>query len=446
MVAAISVSLNPRPSGGAGTSIYAGRIDDFDENTKLRGNLWYGQPAQLGECQKMITDGHVRAARDMVVDPVAGATWDTRPGGKRPVDIEAAAFVKWALTELLPWRQIVAGAMRDYMPAGFALGEYTTDVRRLPAGRFPLHPNKDKGVVVTGFYLRPPWSVHSWGQNEADPTKIDHVEQWVQGSDHEEAGPRKISARNLVRFTWEQAGADYEGSPIFRSIYGPWFIKRLLMRIEATGHEKNHVPMPVAIKPENSNPADDKKVEKILSAWRAHERGNIVLPHGYELSWSEHGQQTNIGATIERCNFDIAHVVGGGFNLLGRNTTGSYALAGTQKGTFDLTLNKHAAFIEDCFNIGLDGHSLVGDLVTLNYGEDVAPVRLVARNMPTVDWLKVWPVVKALKDSDLIRGDDRLEELAREVMQLPERDPDTQRAAFRPAPEPAPKKEEEVPA
>jgi hypothetical protein len=382
----------------------------------------------------MLTSSHVRAARDTVVDPVVAAGWDFEPGGSRPKDKEAARYCRWVFLQRLPWKQYLGNAMRAYLRDGFAIVEKREGMVPLPPGRFPLHNLKTHGAVITRLHVRPGWSITDWYQHPDDGTMLVGVRQWLQGSDQEKPGHVDISSSRFIRYSWEQEGANYEGLAPQRSAYGPWFIMRLLTRIEAQGHERNHMAMPVARRVEQSGGSedDDKKLEKALANWRAHEKGNAILPFGYELQWSEHGQQTNIAATIATCKFDIAHNYLTGFMLIagnGVNNAGSHALAGTQKGQYELGLTKHADFACTVHNFGLDGWSIVERIVRLNYGDDVAIPTLVYRYLPTVDFLKVLPILAMMRDKKIVRPgrkefDARLEQYALQGLKAPEPDPE----------------------
>lgn len=427
MVAALQVALHEQPVGGAGTSVWAGIVDDLDENNLTRGERWRGEPGVLGEAQKMLTDPHVRAARDVLVDPVAAAEYDFEPGAGTPRALEIADYCRHVLLERIPWRRHVGDTLRGYTKDGFAIVEKTEAIAPISQTRFPLHPMGGQGVVISGLYYRPGSSIAAWRQREGNAGQLRAVTQYLSGSDVERAGFVDIPSDRFIRFTWEQEGADFEGHAPQRSSWGPWYVKRLLTKLEAMGHERNHIAMPLArpIDMGAGSDDDDKKLSKALSNWRAHEKGHAILPFGYELIWSQHGQQTNIAATIARCNFDIAHNYLSGFMLLGTNATGSYALAGTQKGQYDLSLGKHADFLCDVHNFGLDGWSIVERIVRLNYGPDAEIPRLVVRYLPTVDWEKVLPQLATMVEKKIITRDKRLELFARRGLKAPAPEPET---------------------
>ena len=124
--------------------------------------------------------------------------------------------------------------------------------------------------------------------------------------------------------------------------------------------------------------------------------------------------------------------------LLGKQGTdhGSRALAQTQAGQYALSLDVHGAFHEDVINGGLDGWSIIERLVRLNYGADVALPQLVVRNMPTVDWMAVLPVLFKGVECGAIKPDFALDVFSRRVTRAPQPDVDTrdEYAASKPTP------------
>ncbi len=381
----------------------------------------------------MVRDAHVRRSITGVVSPVVGASWDFEPGAKDDAAKEAADWQRFCWLECLPWaamqKRLLTGTLRD----GHHIEEVTDKIQPFSSSRFPRHPNAKQGLglIPTGIHERPSNTIEHWHQQKRFPERLFSAEQWIQGSDREEAGYRPILSNRLIRSAWEQEGADFTGFAPLRSAYGPWKIKRLLMVVEAMAHEKHHMGLATVTLPEDADPSDDEeaKLGKILSEIRANEKGYLILRGGYEFEWkSVNGLTTNINQTIERCNHDIAHNLGTGFMLLGtRSASGSYSLASTHEGQYNISLELYARFIENIFNVGLDGFSLIQRFHDANYGPGVARPRLVARHMPTVDYTKIFPQAVNLANSGGLTWDDGTEQFARGVMRFPEHDPATAR-------------------
>lgn len=419
-----------RARGAAGTLIAGGIIDDVDQNTDLRGDRWYGSPGKIGIAEKMLRDAHVKMSLDAIGGPLRAASWGFEPSSKSAIDIEVAKFCEWAFFECIGWDQALRNILK-YKYAGFSLVEMTDDAAKVPVDRFPLHPGGGAGVCVTGLHHRPAWSVYGWEQSKANPLQMEAFTQWVIGSDAERSGFRKVPASRTLRFTENQDGANFAGLSTLRSAYGPWKIKHILMIVEGIKHERQGAGIPSIKLPEGATDEDIDTAQTILAEMRAHEKGFLILPHGYEFEWqtTSSGDGTAISEAIERCNRDIAFNVAAGFMLLGlTGKTGSFALANSQQGQFEIGLESDARFIAEVFNRGADGWSPVERIVRMNYGEEVGLPRMIARNMPTRDWSKVLPVVHNLAMSRNLTPDDRTEAFIRDVLRMPQREPETARA------------------
>lgn len=426
--------IRPRPTGGAGTQIYGGLLTDNNEhNTDLEGDKWYGSPTKAGIADKMIRDAHCRMSMEYVTGPLRAASWEFEPQGDKAVDKEAADFLNWCFFRRLSFDSFLREVL-TYKVYGFSMFEVTDNVEPIPR-KFKRHPGNGQGVVITGFHNRPAWTTHRWIQSKKDPRHLRGWEQWLLGSDGEKPGLRFVNAGRLLRFTENMQGSAFSGFPTLRSAYGPWKVKLTLAVVEAMSHERMHMGTPTIRLPEGAADEDIDTAAEILGAMRANEKGYLVLPFGFEFSWEtvSKGDGTAISETIERANRDIAMNVGAGFMMLGlTGQTGSYALATSQQGQFEIGLETDARFIADTINNGADGWSPVERLTRMNYGDKVEVPRLVVRNMPTRDWSKVLPVVHNLSVSKLITPDDVTEEFIRDVLRLPQRDPETERVSAAP--------------
>lgn len=426
----IDAQPRSRILGGAGTRITWHQISDLDENTEVRGNKWYGTASTLGLAGKMLRDAHVRKSVDAIIDPIIGAAWDFEPGGKSALDIEVADYCRYNFFERNRWSDILRQHL-SYVAYGFSLLEITDEPVTIPTSRFRAHPGGGTGIVISGMHHRPAWTVDGWIQSTRDPSKLFAVSQWVQGSDAEQARFATIFADRLVRATWGQEGANFAGLAPLRGAYGPWKIKRLMMVIEAIFHERTHAGLPT-IKQTVQEAGSEEEIQDaqtILAEVRANEKGFLYLPYGFEFEWNTVQNTTNIGETIERANRDIAYNLGVAWMLLGSiGTSGSFALASTQRGQYEIQEDNHARFVEDNFNTTPDGWSPIERLVRLNYGSDAAIPRLVARNMPTTDWSKILPITHNLTISGHITPDERTESFMRAIMKMPQRDQASERA------------------
>ncbi len=419
-----SSSPRSRPSGGAGTRITSGEIESLDENRRANGREWRGRPGELGTAQKMLTNVYVGASRDGVVDLVVRAAWGFEPGDDTPAAKEAAAFQHWMWFEHQPWKRLIGRIGRNVCSFGHSIEELTDESRTFTMDRFPLHPGTGRGIVVTGLHERPSWSIERWNQHPNHPERLASVTQMISGSDQEKYREQEITSDRFLRMTWQQEAAGFMGNAIQRRQLGPWYVLRLLSKIELLTHNKNHQPVPVVTRSENANEDDDKKMAKGISRWQADERAYIELPFGYGLDLVKSSPGTAIREAKQDCKFDIFQNVGLGFLMHGQgNTHGSFALADVQNAHGMSRLDVFADFLCDGFNFGFDGWAPVPYYHELNYGPDVACPRMVVRHMPTVDFSSILPI---LYDGVEIGAVDPrgLDAFSREVMRAP-RNPET---------------------
>lgn len=419
----------PSPVGGTGTQLFGGFLDDLDQNPELRGSKWYGESGTIGVAGRMMRDGHVRRSFAALTKPIRAAVWDIKAASSSDIDREIADYVRWNLFEsTIKWDQVLRGA-QYHLRDGFSLLEVTDDVVSVPKDRFPLHPGQGSGIAITGFHQRPACTVHRWLQSKANTAQIDGIEQWLAGSDNEPLGTVTIPADRLLRFTYEQEGASYAGFSALRSAYGAWKTKLSFLVLDAIRNERMAVGTPRITLPEEAGEEEIAVAQTILAEMRSHEKGYLILPFGFEFKWETAAaadQAAAIATCIERCNRDIAFNVGAGFMLLGiSGDTGSFALATTQQGQYQIELDTEARFLSDVFNSGSDGWSPIERIVRLNYGSDAALPRIVVRNMPTRDWSKIMPVVHNMITSGGIWVDEPFRGHVREVLGLPPEDPAT---------------------
>lgn len=415
--------------GGAGTLITAGVLEDLDPNPEVRGRNWYGEPGKKGIGEKMMIDPHVRQSVEYVIAPLIAGTWRFRPASDAPIDREIAAFNNYAWLECMPWKRIIRSIVRGYVRDGFYMPELTEDFRTISKDRFPNHPGDGRAVIPTGLHERPAWSITRFNPSKSNPAQLASVEQWLRGGDAEKSGRREIPADRLLRFTWDQDGANFAGMPILRSAFQPWKIKMILLTIDSIKHDRMGVGLPVVTLGEDADEADVRAAELLGGELRANEKGYAVLTDGDKLEWLEGGKGgSELDLAISRCNIDIAMNVAAGFMLLSlQQGPGSQALAGTQQGQHHLGIVGHGEFATSVFNFGSDGWSPVERITRLNYGPDVAVPMLEVRHLPTRNWLDV---VKSVYDgarSSVIRLDEETETEVRAILQLNPFNPATAR-------------------
>lgn len=449
-----------RRIAGSGTSITAGLLNDVENNPDLQGTKWYGEGGSIGISGKMMRDAHVRKSIDYVTDPLRAATWNFKPASTSPLHMEQARYCNWNFFVRLPWDWIVKRIVSDYTVDGFSCSEVTDDYADIPRDRFPLHPGRGRGVVVTGIHQIPGNTVYRWFPKSENSLELDHIQQWQPYNDVERVGFRDVPADRILRLTYDQKGSYFAGMALLRSAYGAWKMKKTFEVIDAIKHERRGVGTPHVILPEEVSEEDIEAAERTLEQMRTNAKGYAIFPFGFTLAWDTGGKSTgtDTNVAISRCDIAIAHNVSAGFMLLGlTGGSGSYGLSFTQKSQYHLSTVGHSKFVGSAFTLGCDGWSPVHRLLELNYGRVDEVPTLEARNLPTRDWAEVLPQLINSKNANLITADDPLEDELRDIFQVGPRDPSTARGPTQateqpqadshnrivPAPEPEPEEPEE---
>lgn len=428
--AASSALARPRSTArtGAGTRISSGFVDTLENNHEVKSEKWRGTPWKLGVANTMIRDPHVAQIVNGAVSVLTSGSWRFRPASPAPIDREVADFLSWCFFECLPWHRDLRSIYRGALINGFHIVEPLEGNRAVPVDRFPNHPGKGVGVVPTALRDVPARTIYRWKQKQRDPSKLEAIEQWLPGSDAEASEFKTVRSNRLIRWTWDQEGANFEGLSPLRPAYQPWKLKVALVTINAIDHERTGLGTPMIQLPEGADEIDIAEAETVLAEMRANEKGYLILSNGFEFKWTEGSTGTKDAAekAIARCNIDIAHTLAQGFMLLSlANKTGSNALSGTQAGQFHLQSEGGARLVADGFNTGADGWSFVERLVRINYGDAVGIPVLECRNLPTRDWLDVAKTYFAGVSSGAIRADGRTEDEIRAMMQIDPYDADT---------------------
>lgn len=422
--------LHTTMRGGTSLDVFQGHIDRIETAPQLRGRRWRGQPGVPGTALKMLTDIHVRKSRDAVVDPVARAKFAFTPGDGTPAAAEAARFqnLVWFHPQYFPFSLRLGRMLRDLFSFGFSVDEVAERVVDISQAEFPLHPGGGKAVGIADMHERPAWSIEEWRQRPEDGTRLRSVLQYAHKGADVRGSYLEIPASRFLRMTWEQSDANFEGNPIQRGCYGPWFIKRVLGLIEAQNHEMAHKPVVVVTRPSTGTQDDDDILAKSVANWRANNGGYIMAPDGYAIELKAGSSTTDINATIERLDWSIAYASGTGFVLMGKsNSSGSYALSKTQGSQYEVGLSRWTELPIHAFNMGMDGYSVVHRIHMLNYGSDVAVPTLEVQSLPTQNWLDIFPVLTSLVERGLVRADDPLEDMIRAHLRLTRRDATTTR-------------------
>jgi len=284
------------------------------------------------------SDPMIRAVRDAVDLPIIRASWSVEPASDSAQDQEIAEYVERNVLRGMTttWRSTVRHAllMADF---GFSILEKVYELRDGMTWCRKLDP-------------RLPTSVDSWTYDKAKH-ELTHVVQ-IDSTSYKKI---EIPIERVVVFTNRREGDNWEGISDLRAAYGSWWMKNILLKINAIKHDRYGVGIPVATAPEGVTHTDTSwgEMEATLEAIYAQEKSYIVLPNGWTVALlsSEGGKAgTDVLPSIRYLDERIAVAVLAQFLNLGSTETGSRALGESFIDFFLLSLQERADYIAETLN------------------------------------------------------------------------------------------------
>ncbi len=394
--------------GAPGTQFFAGYISGEEYNPKLQGQAGLKIYDEMRR-----SDGMVRASMLAVTLPIRQAIWRIEPASDDPKDQEIAGLVSDNLFGgmSITWADFLRQALL-HLPFGFMMFEEVLKVENNKILYKKLAPRLPKTL---------------WRWNVDDDMNLTSITQYVQkGSAFVHID---IPAEKLLIFTNEQEGANFEGISLLRSAYKHWYIKDTLYKIDAIGHDRWHVQIPVVGMPEGktqeNDPAAWAAAIAMAQGLRTNERSYIIKPFGYTVEMLKMGSKapTDIMPSVQHHNEQIVVNILAQFLTLGTTQTGSRALGESFKDLFLLSLQAVAMYIEDIMN-----RFAIKPLVDFNYVVDKYP-KLKASNIKEPSFTSMADAVSKLVTVGSLTNDETMENHIREIGKLPaKQEPEKQKA------------------
>ncbi len=390
----------------------------LDANVKTRDYLWRGRPGFVGISQKMYTDPVMQNATAIRVNPLVSnqAIWRVEPPkDATPYEVEASAFVEWMLLNCIDFKEMIRFVANARHRIGVANVEYTDNAEPISTIAFPSHPRPSGGVVLTGWHPIPAYSIKEYvpGVGKSAEALI----QYVDGG-HERVIP--ITRNLIMRWTVQQEGKNFFGTPTSRAAYGDWSQKILMQVVRLMKHERFGLGTPYAKAAKGASKADQEKVAAYLEDLRANESGYFVLPNEWEVDilvpTIEHG--TTISEDIQTNNLGIYEAFTNGVASMGTGKFGSNALAQTQDNHLDNAIEADASHIASVINHGVDGWSLIRRYTEMNY-PGARPGKLVGSNFSQAANYKYMEIVAQLMSSGAMRPYAEMEDFLADKLVAP---------------------------
>ena len=413
-------ATNKPPVGESGrgqTAFRSGVVIPDDHNYTLTGR------AGAIEFDRMArSDPDAAKALLMIVNAIAGATLTIEPAGgddSTPEDREVAEFVGWALNEAMHPR------LQSHV--------YTALTVALRNGRAPFEKtwawdtwDGREVLVLAELGLRRPSSIVYWHQDQHG--RLTEIEQMAGGRIN------KIPADSLVLYRAGAEGDNWEGSSILRPAYKPFQYVEKLELIDAMGHERFAMGIPIAYPPKSATDPQLDQIETALANIRAGESGYIVAPgpkqehapdaDGWQIeilssSSSSASGQSRVVESINMHRQRIAASVVEEFMKLGQDGVGARATADVQQDPFLAFCEALCGLlIEDPIN-----EQVIPELVAYNFEVERCP-RLSASLIDSTSLADLAAFIQGLSSAGALHPDTPLEDYLRERADLPPADPE----------------------
>jgi hypothetical protein len=417
----------PRTRGATGTVNQDGYIVREEWNPELLGK------EALRVYRKMRTDPTVREAEQHLFAPIKNATWEIQPASDSPEDLEVAAAVRMAYFDWAkrPFQQHLHQALTG-LSYGFQVFEYAWQVVEDEVAYDD--PDSGEEVTVPGrqyvtfhhFSQRLPETIWKW--NAQDSELVSVVQHAMRNGVFEEL---EMDARDLLVFTNEQEGDDFEGQPLLRAAYAPWFLKRLVERVMGVAVERHALGTWLAY-PQSTQAGDEdelNRLEEILTAQGLGDSPYIIAPGpkatatmpGYLLELvTPQGQLPDFVKTLEYLRGEIKGTVLARFSELGHGQTGARATGDTQSEVWYDALHAAANWFA-----GVHNTFAIPRFVAMNFGDRVKPPKLVAQNIESRSLEEFANAHYRLVASGAIVADTSYRQFIRREMGAPDEDEDT---------------------
>lgn len=344
--------------------------------------------------------------------PIQGAQFFVQSFDNKEVNKEIAEFVKFNIFEgtSRPFVLVLEDILR-MLNDGFAVLEQVWERREWTPRREGA--NRKKYTMLKNLAVRPAITISEIKYDDTGgPLSV--IQNAIRGDG--EAEEVEIKIDQLLIFTFGSRGGDLTGKPLGRTAYQPWYFKKELYKIDAVGHERNHLGIPEWSLPETYSTADVDSAWEQVTNVRTNEKTGVVVPpgHGFRLVRPEGGQVQDIMPSIEHHDAKILLNVMAQFMMLGLTGGGGRATSGSHVDMFQKAMKYLANYVCGVFNL-----YLIPKLVGYNYNTSEFP-KMRVRNIGETKDIQMWASAHAnLISTEAITVDEETENWYRENLDMP---------------------------
>jgi hypothetical protein len=387
-----TTTINYNELGTTGQTSYGAYLTD-EYNADLRGLQGLRRFDQMRK-----GDGAVASSLMLAKAPTLGARWYVEPASDSTRD-QNVAKVLWAnLNDLMtiPWSQVLYESllMLDF---GYYFFEIVWEEKQIDG---------ENRIAVRKLAPRHPMNVLNWNYDRnGGPVSVEMVVPDPRLT------PRiVIPIEKSLVFTHKREAGSILGVSALRSSYKHWYLKDQLYKIDAIQKERHGIGIPIIKLPPNFTTKDVQLADQMGRNLRVNEKAHVVLPALWEITWAKiEGYPVNAIESIEHHNKMIRDNIIGG--LISKDTS---ANASTDYDLYISMCRYIADTIRDTVNL-----YLIPRFMDYNYSRVGRP-QLKYWFVPNLRDLSF--TLRNLVGADLLRADDKLEELLRDLSNLPDRD------------------------
>lgn len=346
------------------------RSFDYEDTAALKGSK------KWDTLNKMENDPHVKGALRVNILPLLTAEWEIRPASDEPKDEEVAEFVSanllrttgdkygtdyWTQTSWTQRLNEILQMLRD----GFSM--FSPSFRRVGSK-----------LVYDRIQWLEPGSVDPRGWILDDIDNIVSIERTYTTPTNQRRLLDPLRAKDIALYVWDLKGARFEGRPMIRSMYGPWYRKDLIQRWALIWAQKVGAPPPMGhypggwtqdVRDEFEDFIKSLRGEAPADAWGMFPMsadGKVSAEVGY--AGGNLDVERGMTSLIDTENAEIAHTGNTKSDLLGETQSGSRALGLSQSQREMQGVSAVSAWVREQESHGTGNiEGLIERLVRLNF-------------------------------------------------------------------------------
>jgi hypothetical protein len=352
------------------------------------------------------SDGGIRSTLRAAKTPVLAARYFVQAGGKKDIDKKAAEWVAKNLFELMstPWTQTLTESllMLDF---GYYMFEKVWE-NRIVDGQMR--------TVLKKLGPRHPMDVKSWYFDaNGGPAGVSMYAPNMESLAMDDV---VIPIQKMLVFSFDKEAGNIEGISILRSAYKHWYYKEQLYKIDAIQKERHGIGIPVIKLPLGYGSDDKLAAENLGRNVRTNERAHIVLPPGWDLFMLKlEGQPVDCLKSIDHHD-----------TMIRMNVLGEFLGTAGAKEEDQTMFLKATRFVADIVTETYCSY-LIPEMVKFNFADAAIPKLRARRIGEQEDQRTASFTLRNMVGAGVIVPDDVLEDAARDLLDLPERDEATAR-------------------